>query len=264
MRHDSHYVDQLGRPGGAPVGRLIPIEDVEPNPGQPRQEIGDLTELAASMRENGILEPLLVRPVDGRFQIIAGERRYRAAVEVGLAELPCIVREATDAEVMELALVENLQRKDLSAFEEADGLKALSTTYGYTHEKMAQKVGKSRTAITETMAIAALPENVREQCRLADIHSKSLLLQVVRHSEPKKMLEFVERMKRDGAATRQAGRRILKEAKRPGRGRPRNYAYHFEPAGKAFALTIQFRRPQVERDELIAALQSALDAVRAK
>jgi ParB family chromosome partitioning protein len=264
MRHDSHYVDQLGRPGGAPVGRLIPIEDVEPNPGQPRQEIGDLTELVASMRENGILEPLLVRPVDGRFQIIAGERRYRAAVEVGLAELPCVVRDATDAEVMELALVENLQRKDLSAFEEADGLKALATTYGYTHEKMAQKVGKSRTAITETMAIAAIPENVRDHCRLADIHSKSLLLQVVRQSEPRKMLEFVERLKRDGAPTRQAARRILKEAKRPARGRPKNYAYRFEPSGRAFALTIQFRKPQVERDELIAALRSAIDDLLAK
>src|SRR6185295_19376059 len=115
MRHDSHYVDQLGRPGGAPVGRLIPIEDIDANPRQPRQEIGDLSELAASVRENGILEPVLVRPVGARFQIIAGERRYRAALEVGLAEVPCVVREATDAEVMELALVENLQRKDLSA-----------------------------------------------------------------------------------------------------------------------------------------------------
>jgi ParB family chromosome partitioning protein len=120
-------------------------------------------------------------------------------------------------------------------------------------------VGKSRTAITETMAIAAIPENVRDHCRLADIHSKSLLLQVVRQSEPRKMLEFVERLKRDGAPTRQAARRILKEAKRPARGRPKNYAYRFEPSGRAFALTIQFRKPQVERDELIAALRSAID-----
>src|SRR5438876_630878 len=84
-----------------------------PNPNQPRQRMGDLTELVASVREKGILEPILVRPAGSRFQIIAGERRYRAAVEAGLAEIPCIVRDSSDAEAMEIALVENLQRKDL-------------------------------------------------------------------------------------------------------------------------------------------------------
>jgi ParB family transcriptional regulator, chromosome partitioning protein len=148
MRHDSHFVDQLGRPGGSPVGRLIPIEDVLANPNQPRQTLGDLSELAASVRQKGILEPILVRPKGGRFEIIAGERRFRAAVEAGLAEIPCIVRETSDAETMELALIENLQRKDLSPFEEADGLKALAETHGYTHEKMAEKLGKSRSSLT--------------------------------------------------------------------------------------------------------------------
>lgn len=262
MRHDAHFVDQLGRPGGAPVGRLIPIEDIEPNPRQPRQDIGDLTELVASVRENGILEPVLVRPDGGRFQIIAGERRYRAALEVGLAELPCIVRDATDAEVMELALVENLQRKDLSAFEEADGLKALALTYGYTHEKMAKKLGKSRTSITETLALTAMPEDVRELCRRADIHAKSLLLQVVRQSEPRKMAEFVERLRRDGAATRHDARRILREAKRPARGRPKNYVFQFEPRSRAFSLTLKFRNSQVERDEIVEALLTTLDELR--
>ena len=257
MRHDSHYVDQLGRPGGAPVGRLIPIEDIEANPRQPRQEIGDLTELVASIRENGILEPVLVRPAEGRFQIIAGERRYRAALEVGLAELPCIVRDATDAEVMELALVENLQRKDLSAFEEADGMKALATTYGYTHEKMAQKLGKSRTSITETLALTAMPDEVRERCRHADIQAKSLLLQVVRQSDARKMIELVDRLERDGG-TRHDARRLLREAKKPARGRPRNYVYRFKPRGESFALTLQFRKSQVERDEIVRALQAII------
>ena len=263
MRHDAHYVDQLGRPGGVPVGRLVPIEDIEPNPRQPRQDIGDLGELVASVRENGILEPVLVRPTGGRFQIIAGERRYRAALEVGLAEVPCIVRDATDAEVMELALVENLQRKDLNAFEEADGLKSLASTYGYTHEKMAQRLGKSRTVVTETLALAAIPEDVRDACRRADIGAKSLLLQVVRQSEPKKMLELVERLARDGAPTRQDARRILREAKKTGRGRPKNYTYRFQPSGKPFTLTVQFRKRDVEREELIAALQATLDELRA-
>ena len=116
MRHDPHFVDQLGRPSGLPVGQLVPIEDLTPNPQQPRHVMGDLSELVASVREKGILEPILVRPVGSRYQIIAGERRYRAAIEAGLAEVPCIVRDSSDAETMEIALVENLQRKDLSAF----------------------------------------------------------------------------------------------------------------------------------------------------
>jgi hypothetical protein len=96
-------------------------------------------------------------------------------------------------------------------------------------------------------------------CRLADIHGKSLLLQVVRQSEPRKMAELVERMKRDGASTRQDARRILKEAKKPSRGRPRNYTHRFQPKAKDFTLTLQFRRSTVSRDEVIAALQSAID-----
>jgi len=198
MRHDNHYVDQLGRQGGAPVGRMVPLEDIDPNPNQPRQVVGDLTELVASVREKGVLEPILVRPRGSRFQIIAGERRFRAATEVGLAEIPCVVRDTSDAEMMEIALVENLQRKDLTAFEEADGLRTLADNFGYTHEAMAEKLGKSRTSITETLTLTAMPEMIREQCRRADIHSKSLLLQIVRQSTPEKMAELLARLKQEG------------------------------------------------------------------
>jgi len=174
MRHDTHFVDQLIRPSGETIGRVIPIEDIEPNPDQPRQSLGDLSELTASIQEKGVLEPLLVREVGGRFQIIAGERRYRAAVEAGYAELPCIIRETSDAEMMELALIENLQRKDLTAFEEADGLTMLAERYGYTHEMMAGKLGKSRSSVTEVLSLNSMPDEVRELCRLADIRSKSV------------------------------------------------------------------------------------------
>src|SRR5262249_3586273 len=111
------------------------------------------------------------------------------ALEAGLAEVPCVVRETSDAEAMELGLIENLQRRDLGPFEEAEGLKVLADRHGYTHEKIAQMIGKSRTSITETAPIAAMPEDVRRLCRLADIQSKSLLLQIVRQSTPKKMVE---------------------------------------------------------------------------
>jgi ParB family chromosome partitioning protein len=258
MRHDPHFVDQLGRPGGAAIGRLIPMEDIEPNPRQPRQNLGDLSELTASIREKGVLEPILVRQNGGRFQIIAGERRYRAATEAGLAEMPCIVRSSTDAEMMELALVENLQRKDLSAFEEAEGLKTLAEAYSYTHEKMAEKLGKSRTSITETLSLTAMPEQVREVCRLADITSKSLLLEIVRQSDPPRMIALVERLKKEGA-TRQQARRIAQEAKPTEKARGKPFVYRYQPPEKSFSLTLNFRKAHVPRDEIIRVLRSILE-----
>jgi len=263
MRHDTHFVDQLGRPAGVPVGRLIPTEDIDPNPNQPRQTLGDLSELVASIREKGVLEPILVRPRGSRFQIIAGERRYRACMDVGLAEIPCIVRETSDAEMMELALIENLQRKDLSAFEEADGLKVLAETYGYTHERMAEKIGRSRTSITETLSITAMPDDVRELCRLADIHSKSLLLQIVRQSDVKKMIALIERLQSQGT-TREEARRIAQQQKgKATRGRPRHFVYRYQPREKTFSLSLQFRKAQVPREEIIRSLQAIIDELLA-
>jgi ParB family chromosome partitioning protein len=259
MRHDNHYVDQLGRPGGAPVGRMVPIEDVDPNPNQPRQVVGDLSELVASVREKGILEPILVRPRGSRFQIIAGERRFRAAGEVGLAEIPCVVRDTSDAEMMEIALVENLQRKDLTPFEEADGLKTLADTFGYTHEAMAEKLGKSRSSITEILTLTAMPQAVRDLCRRADIHSKSLLLQIVRQSTPEKMTDMIARLQNEGG-TREQARRIAKEAKpKSARGRRRNFVFRYQPREKSFTLALQFRKSDVPREDIVRALQSIID-----
>jgi ParB family chromosome partitioning protein len=262
MRHDTHFVDQLARPGGEAIGRLIPIEDIEPNPSQPRQALGDLSELTASIREKGILEPLLVRQVGGRFEIIAGERRYRAAVEAGLGELPCMVRESSDAEVMELALVENLQRKDLTPFEEADGLNVLAEKYGYTHEAMAEKLGKSRSSITEMLSLGAMPEDVRQLCRLADIQSKSVLLQIVRQGSPEKMVALVERLGREGVTRAEARRLVRKVEPKRGRGRPRHFLFRFNPKGSDFSLSLQFKRPEVDRGEVIRTLEAILDDLR--
>ena len=262
MRHEAHFVDQLGRPGGIPVGRLIPLEDIDPNPHQPRQGVGDLTELVASVREKGVLEPILVRPRGSRFEIIAGERRFQAASEAGLAEIPCVVRDSTDAEVVEIALVENLQRKDLSPFEEADGLKTLAERFGYTHETLAERIGKSRSAITESLSLTAMPESVRKLCRLADIQSKSLLLQVVRQSDPEKMLGFLERLQKEGSRTREDARRLAKQAKAKG-GRPRHYVFRYQAPQKAFSLSVQFKKGHVSREEVLKALEAVLAELRA-
>ena len=262
MRHDTHFVDQLARPGGETIGRFIPVEDIEPNPDQPRRALGDLAELTASIREKGILEPLLVRKVGGRFEIIAGERRYRAAVEAGLGEVPCVVRETSDAEMMELALVENLQRKDLTPFEEADGLKVLAEKYGYTHEAMAEKLGKSRSTITEALSLGVMPEDVRQACRLADIQSKSVLLQIVRQGSREKMLGLVERLGREGSTRAEARKISRKDDSRRGRGRPRHFVFRFSPRGTDVSLNLQFKRPHVEREEVIRALEAILDSLR--
>ena len=264
MRHDTHFVDQLVRPSGETIGRVIPIEDIEPNPQQPRQNLGDLSELTASIQEKGVLEPLLVREVGGRFQIIAGERRYRAAVEAGYAELPCIIRETSDAEMMELALIENLQRKDLTAFEEADGLTMLAKRYGYTHEMMAGKLGKSRSSVTEVLSLTAMPEEVRELCRLADIRSKSVLLQVVRQSSPEKMVTLIDRLQKEGTTRASVRRMTATPTKLRGRGRPRHYVFKYAPRGGPVALSLRFKKSEVERRDVIDALESILDALKRK
>jgi ParB family chromosome partitioning protein len=259
MRHDEHYVDALATSAAEPVGRMLPIELLDPNPSQPRQVMGDLSELMASVSEKGIIEPLVVRPYAGRFQIIAGERRYHAAVQVGLREVPVVVRDADDKEVMELALVENLQRKDLTAFEEAEALHQLAQKCGYTHEDMARKLGKSRTAVTESLSLNNMPEDVRNLCRLADIAAKSTLLQIVRQSDPQKMLALVERLAGQGSTTRQD---VRKETAKPQAGRPKSFIFAFKPPTKAFDLRLSFKKAKVERDEIIEALENIIRELR--
>ena len=260
MRHDEHYVATLSAPAGTPIGRLLAIEQIDPNPDQPRQAMGDLSELMASIAEKGVIEPIVVRVRGGRYQIIAGERRYQAAVQVGLKELPVVVRDVDDAEVIELALVENLQRKDLTAFEEADALHVLASRGGLTHEDLAKRLGKSRTAITESLALHKMPAEVKNLCRLADISSKSLLLQIVRLGDASKMVAMIERIAREGNATRE---KLRKEAAvKSQRGRPRAYIFNYRPPTKAFKLHLAFAKSQVDRGEIISALEAIIEELR--
>jgi ParB family chromosome partitioning protein len=259
MRHDEHYVEALAASAGAPIGRLVPIDFIDPNPNQPRQVMGDLSELIASIAEKGILEPLVVRQRGDRFQIVAGERRYQAAVQVGLRELPVVIRDVDDTEMLELALIENLQRKDLTPFEESEALQGLAERCGYTHEDLARRLGKSRTSITESLALNAMPPDVRTLCRLADISSKSLLLQVVRQDTPGKMTALVERMASQGGATRQQ----LREATaKPRPGRPKHFVFAYRPPTKAFNLKISFAKTRASKDEVIEALEAIIRDLR--
>jgi ParB family chromosome partitioning protein len=259
MRHDEHYVEALAASAGMPIGRLVPIDLLDPNPNQPRQVMGDLSELIASIAEKGVIEPLVVRQRGERFQIVAGERRYQASVQAGLRELPVVIRDVDETEMLELALIENLQRKDLTPFEESEALHGLAESCGYTHEDLARRLGKSRSAVTETLALNAMPEEVRTLCRLADISSKSLLLQVVRQNTPEKMTALIEKIAGQGGATRQ---QLRDAAAPPKAGRPKHYVFAFRPPTKAFNLKLSFNKSRASRDEIIDALEAIIKDLR--
>jgi ParB family transcriptional regulator, chromosome partitioning protein len=259
MRHDAHYVETLAASAAKPVGRMVPIEQIDPNPDQPRQAMGDLSELIASVREKGIIEPLVVRQRGTRYQIIAGERRYHAAVQVGLREIPVVVRDVDDTEMLELALVENIQRKDLTPFEEAEALTSLAHRCGYTHEDLAKRLGKSRSSVTESLALHGMPPEVRKVCRLAGITNKSILLQIVRQGDAQKMLALVEKVASQGGATRE---QVRKDIQKPKPGRPKAFTFNFRPQNKAFNLRLSFAKKSASKDEIIDALERILQELR--
>ncbi len=150
-------------PPAPPGPLLLPLERIQPNPTQPRQRFAQdsLDELVASIREKGVLQPLMVRMSGDTYQIIAGERRYRAAKVAGLKEVPVILRETDDRETLEIALIENLQRQDLNIVEEAEGYQQLASKYALTQEQIAQRVGKSRASVANALRILGLPPKVR-------------------------------------------------------------------------------------------------------
>ena len=159
----------------------LSINDLEPNRTQPRQSFDDgaMTELADSIAQHGVLQPILVRPLlSGGYQIVAGERRWRASRMAGLTTVPAVIRDLTDSEVMQLALIENLQREDLKPLEEANGYKMLMDNFEFTQEEIAKTVGKSRPAITNALRLLNLPEdmqNMLERGEMTAGHARTLL-----------------------------------------------------------------------------------------
>ncbi|MBI4462084.1 MAG: ParB/RepB/Spo0J family partition protein [Acidobacteria bacterium] len=258
MRHDYHYVESITQLTGAAIGRMIPLDRLRPNPNQPRKELGDLRDLTHSIREKGVLEPLLVRydPEDDMYTIISGERRFHAAKAAGLQEVPCIEKDADRAEALEMALIENLQRKDLNPFEEAEGLAQLSEEFDYTHEEIARRIGKSRATVSETLALRTVPPAVRQLCAERGIISKSLLLQVAREPNERKMLELVNRLA-SGMSREEA--RAERRTDQVARLKPFVYTYR-NPDG-SFELRLRFRKSVVPRREIIETLRAILTAL---
>jgi ParB family chromosome partitioning protein len=162
------------------VLRDIPVADITPNPHQPRVHFDEesLAELTASVQQIGVLQPVLVRPVEGGFELIAGERRWRAAGRAGLSTIPAVVRTTDDLASVEQALVENLHRQDLTALEEAAAYQQLTEDFGLTHEQVADRVGKSRSAVTNTLRLLGLPPSIQHLIadgRLSAGHARALL-----------------------------------------------------------------------------------------
>lgn len=177
---DALFLDNSAEENGN-AGTVLNINEIEPNRNQPRKNFSEngLEELAKSIGQNGIIQPILVRPMsDGSYQLIAGERRWRAARMAGLHEVPVTIREMSDEEASVFALIENLQREDLSPVEEAEGLKSLIESYGFTQEEAADRVGKSRTAVTNTLRLLKLPSPVLQilsEGKITAGHARALL-----------------------------------------------------------------------------------------
>jgi len=288
MRHDRHFVDELARRTGEGIGRMIPTTQITSNHDQPRTALGDLSDLSASIKRHGILEPLLVRPrpgTPGTYELISGERRFHAALEAGLEEVPCIQLDVSDELALEIALIENLQRKDLSPFEEAEGVQTLVDKYGYTHQEAARAIGKSRVTVTETLQLLAIPPAVRERCRHADINAKGVLLEIAKTSSEEAMQHLLDAyLERhlDRAALRRLRRemegletaRTADEAPAAGEEAdadgspakaPRRFVWRFRHPERPFSLALTFRtETEPDPNEVVRALEEILADLRAQ
>jgi ParB family chromosome partitioning protein len=178
----------LAEPAGAspdaprPPTQVLPVERVQPNPNQPRREFDPeaLEQLAQSIRQKGIVQPLIVRVfgTEGQHEIVAGERRWRAAQIAGLHEIPVVVREFTDVEVLEIAIIENIQREDLNPIEEAMAYRQLIERFGHTQEKLAEAMSRSRSHVTNLLRLLTLPEPVQDMLRKGELssgHARALI-----------------------------------------------------------------------------------------
>ncbi|MEL7061453.1 MAG: ParB/RepB/Spo0J family partition protein [Acidobacteriota bacterium] len=267
MRHSSHFVEELAQRDHTPVGRFVPIASVTPDPNQPRTTMGSLEELAASIRAKGVLEPILVRPMPdglslaGDLLIISGERRYRASLEAGLEEIPVIEMDVGEDEALEIALIENLQRKDLTPFEEAEGYKALSDRFDYTHEQISTAVGKSRTVITESLQLLQIPPRVREAAQALGVRTKSILLELLKADDADEMIRMLEEVSQHGLS-RDDLRKRTRAPKDGAAPRRKPFVFSFRPQDKSFALSLKFRQSSVSKDELISTLEGILSELR--
>lgn len=214
---DVSETETVASRGPSAADQMIPIERISPNPDQPRKQFvqNDLDDLAASIKEKGVLQPLIVRAkANGDYEIVAGERRWRAAQMAQLHALPVIVREFTDIEVLEVAIIENIQRADLNAAEEAAGYKQLMDKFGHTQEKMAEALGKSRSHIANLLRLLNLPLPVLDLLRDGKIsagHARALI-------PAQDALKLAQQVIKGGLSVRATEALVKKELSGPTKG----------------------------------------------
>jgi ParB family chromosome partitioning protein len=214
---DVTEAEQPAGQSGRPSEMQVPIEQIKPNPDQPRKrfEKGDLDDLAASIAEKGVIQPLIVRSLkDDSYEIVAGERRWRAAQMAKLHELPVIVRDFSDVEVLEIAIIENIQRADLNAVEEAMGYRQLMDRFGHTQEQLASALGKSRSHIANLLRLLNLPDPVQDMLRNGDLsagHARAL----IPSEDPMRLAQLIVK---GGLSVRAAEALVKNEGKDSGEG----------------------------------------------
>jgi len=263
MRHDDgHFVDLIAARISGPRIRMIPIDKIDPNPQQARSEMGDIRDLMSSIKEKGVLEPILVRPKQGRYEIIAGERRFIASRKIGLKDIPCIEKNVEDNEAMEIALIENLQRKDLNFFEEADGLLALADVYDYSHQQIADKIGKARSTITESINLSKIPKEIRDLCMRYQIFSRSTLIEIAKQKNTEDMLALVQYIQ-ERDLRREDTRELSKKIKGSEK-RLKRFVYNYRPKNSDYRLRIEFKKQEITREEIINILEDILKNLKSK
>jgi ParB family chromosome partitioning protein len=263
MRHNDHFVDLISARVSGPRIRMISLDRIDPNPRQARSELGNLEDLMASIKAKGILEPILVRPKNDRYEIIAGERRFVASKNIGLKEIACIEMSVRDNEALELALIENLQRKDLDVFEEADGLNALIDIYSYNHNQLAEKIGKARSTITEIINVARIPKRLRELCKTHQITSRSTLIEIAKLEKEQDMEKLISEIVERGLR-REDTRELSKKLK--GKHRTtKPYIFSYAPQhNDYYHLRIEFKKHTVTKEEIIQVLEEILSRLKRK
>jgi ParB family transcriptional regulator, chromosome partitioning protein len=248
--------DAAATPGAALQARMLPVAGIAPNPYQPRREFSeeDLADLTTSLRENGLLQPIVVRPAPvagaARWELVAGERRWRASMRLGWNEIPAVVREVDDRTLLVLALVENLQRAQLSALEEAEGYQRLAEEFSLTQQQVADTVGKDRSTVANAMRLLQLPASVRQLLReglLTAGHARALL----GLDNDRRMAEVARQAVEEGWSVRDVEnqvKRVRQPRKNPrGKGRDATEAVLEEELQRVFGTEVRIRRGRGDR-----------------
>ena len=203
-----------------------------------------------------------MRPKGGRYEIIAGERRYMASKSIGMKDIPCIEMNVEDNEAMEISLIENLQRKDLNVFEEADGLKTLAEIYSYNHAQIAGKLGKARSTVTEIINLSKIPHNVRELCHQLSITSRTTLIEISKLKSERDMLRLIHAIS-ERELRREDTRDLSKKIKGKSEERIKRYVYNYQPEGDEYCrLRIEFRKQAVNKTEIIKILEELIKKLK--